>query len=117
MRTRIGKLAVGVAMVTATVPVVVTAAAAPAFAGSNGQQIAFNYNGPSYGFVYLEGWNQDGNWVYSPSIQLDYYGYGQLDGWWWRGSVTVKFYNSNGTFARGSNCNVPTDQWGDWTYC
>ncbi|MGX4653885.1 hypothetical protein ACWCHM_09335 [Micromonospora sp. SCSIO 07396] len=111
--TRIGRIAVG----TAVTVVAVTAAAPAAVAGSNGQQIAFNYSGPAYGFVYLEGYNQSGDWVYSPSIPLDSSGYGQLYGWWWRGFVTVNFYYSNGTWARGSTCNVPTDQWGDWTYC
>ncbi|GHJ07418.1 hypothetical protein TPA0907_17850 [Micromonospora humidisoli] len=111
--TRIGRIAVGAAVTVAAV----TAAAPPAVAGSNGQQIAFNYSGPAYGFVYLEGYNQSGDWVYSPSIPLDSSGYGQLYGWWWRGFVTVNFYYSNGTWARGSTCNVPIDQWGDWTYC
>jgi hypothetical protein len=93
------------------------AATTPAFAGSNGQQVYFT-NGPADGFATIVGPNQYGQTTYSPSVYLDGNGDGQLNNWWWEGTVDVYFWNSNGTFASERTCYPPQSQWwSNWFQC
>ncbi|WBB73203.1 hypothetical protein O7602_26540 [Micromonospora sp. WMMD1128] len=116
-RTRLGRL------VTATTAVLALSAggslfaAAPAFAGSNGQQIYVSW-GPAWGRATIDGFNQDGQYVHSPSIQLGGTGYGSLSGWWWKGEVEIAYYNLDGTSRDYWKCQVPENQGGsDWYGC
>jgi hypothetical protein len=88
----------------------------PALAGGNGQQVYINA-GPSSGFATIIGHNQDGSTRVSPSIRLDTKGYGQLDSWWWKNTVEVNLWNSDGSYAGARSCDVPESQWSNWTAC
>lgn len=89
----------------------------PAFAGDNGQQVYVN-GGPSSGFATVIGHNQDGSTRASPSIRLDTKGYGQLDNWWWKDTVEVNLWKSDGSYAGVRKCDVPVSQWwSNWTAC
>ncbi|MBO4161056.1 hypothetical protein [Micromonospora antibiotica] len=92
-------------------------AGTPARAGSNGQQVYFDW-GPAWGRATLEGTNNNGQYVTSPSIYLGATGYGALNDWWWKGWVTVHFYYADGASRDSRTCWVPTEQSGsDWTSC
>lgn len=42
-----------------------------------------------------------------------------ISGWWWRGDLTVKAYNSyncQNSYSWGTHVAVPYSQSGDWTY-
>jgi hypothetical protein len=96
---------------------VTLSSAAPAQAGSNGQQVYVD-GGPGSGYAYIFGSNQDGTMVSSPSMRLNGSGYGQLNDWWWKGHVVITYFGQDGSFAGQRGCDVPQSQWwSNWTRC
>jgi hypothetical protein len=71
------------------------ATAAPAFAGSNGQQVEF-CAGPrsSGGFAWARGINQNGDVKGSPDVKVGPRGSCKLlANWWWKGEFAVHWTN------------------------
>jgi hypothetical protein len=91
----------------------------PALAGSNGQQINFctgstNANGRAQAI----GFNQRGEYVTSPTVDLGGNGSCRcLSNWWWGGTVTIKWYSWNGYQTHDTSCYVPWNKSGDWVDC
>jgi hypothetical protein len=109
------------ARLTKLLPVVaaVCALAAPstALAGNNGQQITLCPNTTvSNGFAYVLGPNQNGSTSVSPVFGLGeasgdaryQTGCRTIYGYWWKGTVSVYWYRSDGRLYDKRQCFVPT---------
>lgn len=115
--TRMARMAIRLGVVAAIAAGGGVASAAPAVAGSNGQQVYID-GGPSKGFATLIGPNQHDSTTVSPTIWLDDNGYGQLNNWWWKGNVEVHIWNRDGSYTGARRCAVPASQWwSNWTKC
>lgn len=93
---------------------------APAFAGSNGQQIRlFNSVNPTV-YACIAGYNQNMSWV-RPCFWLWNTGQGDhndLAGYWYKYTVTIDRTDSNlNILATRSDCTVPVSQTPDWYSC
>jgi hypothetical protein len=86
-------------------------------AGTNGQQlVVFNYDAHS---IEICGFNQNGQ-AECPKFNLSFvYGEHFINGWWWKGLVTVGYYsgyNESGLIGNWQ-ANVPTVQFTGDYYC
>ncbi|AZM93612.1 MULTISPECIES: hypothetical protein [Streptomyces] len=110
-----GTAAAAVALAGATL----LAAAGPAAAAGNGQQIAFRDNSYSAHSIQIEGHNQNGYHV-SQCFTVSPGGSTQISGWWWKGTVRVKSFNNGGctgtTFRWSQDKYIPEQQSGDWVW-
>ncbi|MFI6640064.1 hypothetical protein [Streptomyces sp. NPDC050504] len=92
--------------------------AGTASAGSNGQQIIFRDKAmPNYRHsVELYGYNHNGEETLG-CFNINSGGTTYISGWWWRGPLTVKSYNSyncQNSYSWGTNISVPYSQSDDW---
>ncbi|MEU8620199.1 hypothetical protein [Streptomyces sp. NPDC048623] len=116
MNLRRTTAAIGGALATATALTALTAA--PAFAGTNGQQIAFNDRQGTVYSVQISGQNQNGDWTVhcfnTPSTN------NYLSGWWWKGTTHIVANTDGNCGADGGvekanfYTDVPFSQSGDW---
>ena len=106
--------------VVATTVVLALAAAPAAHAGSNGQQIQLCTSVATItGTANILGQNQNGLGIYSPAFPLVAF-VGRCTpiwGWWWKGTVTIRWYHADGRFWRSSTCRVPEKQFDNWVSC
>ncbi|MFB8089401.1 hypothetical protein [Streptomyces sp. NPDC055992] len=96
------------------------AGAGTAAAGSNGQQISYtDHATPGLRHsIELYGYNHNGEESLG-CFTINSGGTTQIGGWWWRGDLVVKAYNtSNCTngYSWGTHVAVPYSQSSDWTY-
>jgi len=112
--SRTGSLIAGSALAAAAL----ITTAAPATAGTNGQQMAISTRYSDV--VQMCGNNQNGvrvctGWISTPNYWTKVYG------WWWKGEVEFWGiqYDGPGGYEvhRYSYCNVPASQADDWTWC
>ncbi|MEV7547580.1 hypothetical protein [Streptomyces sp. NPDC089915] len=94
--------------------------AGTASAGTNGQQISFtDHATPGYRHsIELYGYNNNGEESLG-CFNINSGGTTRISGWWWRGDLTVKSYNSyncQNNYSWGTHVSVPYSQSGDWTY-
>ncbi|KUJ65773.1 hypothetical protein ACZ90_43520 [Streptomyces albus subsp. albus] len=93
----------------------VALAAGPAAAGSNGQQIRFYDNVGTVYSIMLIGQDQNGDpatgCFQTPHSRTD------INGWWWKGFLTVRAYSDSGCSERlaEGEVNVPKEQSSDYT--
>jgi hypothetical protein len=89
-----------------------TIPSAPAYAGTNGQQLSV-YVGASATSITIEGRNQYNQWVTWTSSTKSFHTFGTTN-WWWKGTVTITVF-FGGSSRRTCSANVPTSQWfNDW---
>ncbi|MCX4982591.1 hypothetical protein [Streptomyces sp. NBC_00572] len=94
--------------------------AGAASAGTNGQQISYtDHYSPGYRHsIEIYGYNQNGEESLG-CFNINSGGTTNISGWWWRGDVTIKAYNTyncqNG-YNWGEHFSVPYSQSDDWTY-
>ena len=84
-----------------------------AAAGTNGQQIVVS--GRYQYSVVVCGTNQYNQFICGRHATPAYTTY--LGGWWWKGTVTIYNYASNGSYLGATSCYVPVSQPSDWTSC
>jgi len=86
----------------------------PAAAATSGLQISLCASQRSqYGTAQVEGNNQNGTWTTSPRVKLSA-GCTDLWGWWWRGDVIVKFWDTGGNMVSFGTNNIPAFSFDDW---
>jgi len=87
-------------------------------AGQNGQQILL-CNPPSNGYAVAMGTNQNGQWSeywWKPVTGgCDYNN--RIDGWWWKGTVTVHFYDWNYSYINTRYCYTFSSAVQDTLFC
>ncbi|MQY22034.1 polymorphic toxin type 44 domain-containing protein [Nocardia macrotermitis] len=97
--------------------------AAPAEAGTNGQQISFcsqlpDVSGMRGGYAIATGTNQNGKEVTTGKIGLRGGGNCEnLPNWWFKGMVTIKWQDHTGKVRETTRCAVPTVKNSDWIDC
>ncbi|MEU0007827.1 hypothetical protein ABZ079_26960 [Streptomyces sp. NPDC006314] len=107
----------GIAAVAAVAGIAVFTGAAPAAAGTNGQQVivATHYSDK----ISICGGNQNGDYTCTGVNTPD--GYTHVPGWYWRGWIRITGTQLDsgkpGGTIRVADCWVPKEQDGDWTYC
>jgi len=90
--------------------------AGPAYAGSDGQQI--NFCGVSdYSSVQYSGYNQSGQQINGSEILAPNACDNSLPGYWWVGTVSIAWYDANGTYITTNQCVIPKKQSSDWYNC
>jgi hypothetical protein len=97
----------------AVVALAMTVGPGIAAAGTNGQQI-YVYGRSQYS-VTVCGTNQNNAHVCGHASTPAYITY--LPGWWWKGTVTIYNYGSNGNYLGATSCYVPVSQTSNWTGC
>lgn len=84
-----------------------------AFAGTNGQQLAvYTCNTQSLG---IEGTNHNGVYTGASFRVSTTCGWKYINNWWWKGSVKITAYRTNGS-AVGKSVLIPAWQVGDWVF-
>ncbi|AWT47267.1 MULTISPECIES: hypothetical protein [Streptomyces] len=96
----------------------VLASPGTASAGTNGQQISYtDHATPGVRHsIELYGYNQNGEESLG-CFNIDSGGTTKISGWWWRGDLTVKAYNSydcQNRYSWGTHVAVPYSQSDDW---
>lgn len=90
------------------------AAACPARAGSNGQQLILNTGS----YVYHETVCGTNNYNQSVCHTFDTPSPQEWElGWWWKGTVTIYAYRWDWLFLGDHPCQVPISQLSNWTNC
>lgn len=92
-------------------------AAAPAYAGTNGQEVRVGGARVSYK-VSVKGTNQNGNYAeWGFHHVTSTHGFIVTTGWWWKGVVNIHAITNNGLMEVSTYCDVPTTSPANITNC